>query len=128
MHCGKIHLLDNLVSAGEQRARNGYPERARRFEVDNQLERSGPLNGKVGRLLALENSAGIEPDQAVALGAASGVADQATCDGKLPVLKHRRDRPFERQCGEPRALLDEECIGADDESLRPQRHHGDCPD
>jgi hypothetical protein len=49
------HLLDHLVGAGKQRRRHFEAERPRGFEINYQFERGWLLNGKIGRLGALEN-------------------------------------------------------------------------
>src|SRR5260370_19953886 len=54
-------LFDQLVSAGEQRRRHGEPERLRGLEIDDQLDLRDLLDRQIGRLLALEYSAGIKP-------------------------------------------------------------------
>src|SRR5215469_1898615 len=49
-------LFDHLVSGGEQRSWNGQPKCLGGLEVDYQFELGRCLNGKVGRLLAAQNT------------------------------------------------------------------------
>ena len=53
MHRSEHVLFDDLVSAGEQRLRNVEAERFCGLEIDNQLDFSRPLDGQIGRLIAL---------------------------------------------------------------------------
>ena len=49
-------LFDHLVGAGEQRREHVKTKCLRAFQIDYQLVFGGPLHGKVGRLLTLENA------------------------------------------------------------------------
>ena len=53
-------LFDHLVGAAEQRERKREAERLGGIEVDDQLDFGGLLDRQVGRLLALENAAGVD--------------------------------------------------------------------
>jgi hypothetical protein len=46
-------LLNHLIGSQQQRGWDGEPEGFGGFEVDNQLELGGLLNGKVARLCTL---------------------------------------------------------------------------
>jgi hypothetical protein len=46
-------LFDHLVGAGEQRWRQVDVERPRSFEIDDEFQPSGLLNGEITGLLAL---------------------------------------------------------------------------
>ena len=52
--------LDHLVGAAEQRERNGEPERPGGLEIKKQLDLRDLLDRQIGRLLALENPAGVD--------------------------------------------------------------------
>ena len=48
-------LFDHLVCLEEDRLRNREPQRLGRFEVDDQLELRGLLDGEIGGLGAFQN-------------------------------------------------------------------------
>jgi hypothetical protein len=48
-------LFDHLVGAGEQRRRHFEAERLRRFQIDDQLELRGLLDGQIARLCPFED-------------------------------------------------------------------------
>ena len=52
-------LLYHFVGAAEQRDRDGQAERLRGLEIDDKFDLGRLLDRKIGRLLALENAAGI---------------------------------------------------------------------
>jgi len=59
--------LNNLVRRGQSGFRNGKAERLGGLEVDGQLDFCDLLHRQVGRLLALENTAGIVAEDAIDL-------------------------------------------------------------
>ena len=95
--------------------RHGDAERLGGLEVDDQLDFGGLLNRQVGRLLALENPAGVEADQAVQIRIAASVAHQAAGRGELAILVDRRHRVAGVSAASCSLLASEECIGADHE-------------
>src|SRR6516165_3346829 len=92
--------LDHLVGATEERDRNGEAQRAGRREVDDQLDFGGLLDGQVGGLLALENSARVVADQTVSVRIAASIAHQASGCSKCMKLENRGNRVVQRQFGE----------------------------
>ena len=60
-------LFDHLVGAAEQRQRNGKTERLGGLKIDVQFDVGDLLNWQVGRFLALENAANVDPDQTIRL-------------------------------------------------------------
>src|SRR5512138_1700301 len=56
------HSFDHLVGAKQQRGGNGDVERFCRGEVDEHLVSARLLNRQVGRLLALQDAAGVDAD------------------------------------------------------------------
>ena len=79
-------LFDHLVGADNERLRKGEAECFRRLEVKNQLEFRWLLDGKIGRLCALQNFVGIAHCAAYGLGesaAAIIVAHDGNVSGAL---------------------------------------------
>jgi hypothetical protein len=92
--------LDYLVRGGQQRFRDGKPERLGGFEVDDQFDLCHPLDGQVGRLLALENAAGVNAGQMMSTGNVGSVAYKATGFGKTAVVKDGWKTRASHKCGE----------------------------
>jgi len=55
----RLPSLNHLVGAREQHCGNIDTDRPRGFQVDDQIELGGPLNGQIAGLLAFEDAAGI---------------------------------------------------------------------
>jgi hypothetical protein len=54
--------LNHLVGDREQGRRNGKAERLGRFGIDHQFKLSGAHDRKIGRLSALQDTAGVDAD------------------------------------------------------------------
>src|SRR5262245_45532164 len=67
-------LLDHLLGEDEQTRWHGEAERFGRLEVDEQLDFRGLLDRQVGRLLPLENPAGVDASQTVRVCQTAAVA------------------------------------------------------
>ena len=84
----------------------------------------GCMDRQVGRLLALENAAGIDAGLAVRFGKAGSVAHQAAGHGELAPKVDRGHRVAGRQRDDLIAPAVEERIGANDERAGPLLDHG----
>src|SRR5262249_871480 len=109
------HLLDHFVGAREQRQRHREAECPGSLEINNHLHLGGLLYGKIRRLLAFKNPAGVEAHQTIRVCKTASVANQAASRRELTILVNRGHRETDRQCGELPALGVEEYIGADHE-------------
>src|SRR5262245_66191337 len=78
-------LFDHQVGAAKQRKRYGKAEGLRGFQIDDQLDFGGLLNWEIGRLLTLENPAGVYTEQTIRLREIGSIAHETACDRKLSV-------------------------------------------
>ena len=69
-------LFDDLVGAREQHRRKVEAERLGSLEIDDEFELGRLQHRKVGRLVALENSANVDTGLAIRIYNAGAVADQ----------------------------------------------------
>src|SRR5262245_34188835 len=76
-------LFDHLVGAAEQGRWNGNTNGPCGFKIDDQFEPGWLHDRKIGWLFALENTAGIDADLAVAVHYTRSVADQAACHDEI---------------------------------------------
>jgi hypothetical protein len=76
-------LLDHLVGGGQQRFRDGNAERLGGLHVDNQLDLRRLLHREIGRLVALENAAGINPSLVYLIATSASIGHQASSEGML---------------------------------------------
>src|SRR6516162_7634546 len=88
-----IVLFNDLVGAREQRRWHVESERPRGFQVDHHLELGRLHDWQIGRLLALEDSARVYSDLAIAISKAHTVTDQAAARDEL-ALRVDRDDPI----------------------------------
>ena len=113
--------LDHLVGAGEQRRRNFDAECPGSVQIDEELDLGDLLNWQVGRLVALQNSAGINTSLPVRFRSASSITQQPAGRDELAGVKDRDDRMPDRQCGKLTASAEEERrIGRDHQASRAQ--------
>ena len=89
-------LFDHLVGAALHRLWHGNAERLGGLEIDDQLDFRWLLDWQVGRLLALENSAGVNAGQAVVFRFIASIAHQAAGRDERAILVDRRYRVTER--------------------------------
>jgi hypothetical protein len=71
-------LFDNLVGGREQRRRHGKAEHPGGLMIDDQLELARLYDRQIGRLHALEDAAGIDPELAKRIRNVGSVAHQTT--------------------------------------------------
>ena len=107
-------------SPADQRQWHRETKHLRGLQVDDQLELRGLLDRKVGRLLALENSSGIDADLPVSVRNARSITHQAAGNDKLAILNRSRAPRDGKPMTELFVAGVEECIGADDKAARPQ--------
>src|SRR5262245_44382168 len=105
--------FDYLVGAAQQRHRNGEAECLCGLEVDNQFDFRPLYDWQVGRLIALENAAGVNSGLARRICKTSSIAHKTAGCGILVILIDRWHSVTERQCGELFAVVGEEWIGCD---------------
>jgi hypothetical protein len=99
-------LLNHLVGEAEQWQRTRQAKCRGGLEIDDQLDLRGPLNRQIGRLLAVENSPGVDADRSVIFRFTASVARQAAGRGELAKLGDRGYPLAERQSGK---LFDPAC-------------------
>jgi hypothetical protein len=59
--------FDHLVGAADQWQGHLYAKRVGGLHIDDQLQLSSLLHRQIGRLLALENSASVDPERTVSV-------------------------------------------------------------
>src|SRR5262249_36901675 len=82
--------LDHLVGDGEHARRDGVTERLSSLHVDDQLEFGRLQYRQVGRLLALEDAAGVESCLTKRIGIVWAVAHESA--GRYELAPNIRDR------------------------------------
>src|SRR6266540_1084447 len=101
------HLLDDLVSAGEQRLRNREAKRFGGLQVDDQLELGGFHDRQVAGCGALEDFPDINASLAVGLARNAPVAQKAAALCEFAREIHCRDPIARRQRNELRWRVEE---------------------
>src|SRR5580692_2821452 len=91
------HLFDHLVSAREQRRRDGKAERLGSLQVYHELDFHRLLDRQVGGLFAPEDPTGIVSDLTVRIRQAASIAHQPASRGKLAQIVNRRNRMTRRR-------------------------------
>src|SRR5262245_3414049 len=90
MRCSKTALLfDHLVSAGEQRKREGETKRAGSFEVDDQLDFHRLVNRQVSRFGTVENSTCVDADLPIGIRKIYSIAHEPARSRKQAVRINR---------------------------------------
>jgi len=86
---------------------DGEGERLRRPEVYDELDFHQLLHRHISRLLAFEDTAGVNPRVTVQVRKSSSIAHKAPSRGEPSKLKDRRDRIANRQRSELFGMTDE---------------------
>src|SRR6516162_1034719 len=98
--CRVTRSFDHLVGACEQCLRCGQPQRLSSLEVDSQFEFRWLLNGKINRLVSVENTGSINANLAICVSKAGTVAYKAACCCELAPLVNCGYRVPRRQRNE----------------------------
>ena len=114
--------FDDSVGAAQKRGREGYAKRVGGLQINEQLDFGDALHRQIGRLLRLEDSAGIDASLAVRLPEIAAIAHQPAGDRKVAGLRYRRHCMANRELGKLMTAVSEIGIGAEDKSARPAFH------
>src|SRR4029453_14451052 len=93
-------LLDHLVRPLKERRRDRQAQGLDSLEVDDQFDFRNLLDRQVGRLLALEDTAGVDANQTVPFRQTATVAHHSTGGGEVATLIDSGYPVPERQCAE----------------------------
>jgi hypothetical protein len=77
------NLLDQLVSAGEQRGRHGQPQRFCGLQVERQFELGRLDNRQIGRFLTLQDARHVGSGSTKGVVDAGRITDEAARRNKL---------------------------------------------
>src|SRR5215831_10285355 len=113
--------LDDLIRACQQRRGDREAEHCGGLEVDHQLELGGLLDGKVGRLAALQDAVDVGGGTSEHLSHARPVGHQATPPRELPEPIHRRKVAGSGELHDARPVTEGERARPHDEPPAPSR-------
>src|SRR3954469_15651009 len=106
-----------LVGAGEQRGRHFEAERFGRLQIDDEFELGRKLDWHFGRVLALEDAAGIDTGLAKLICKTRSVAHQPAGIRKLTPMVQCRKRMARRQRDQLHATGDKQRLGTDQKGI-----------
>src|SRR6516225_12236401 len=119
LSAGKFHFFeppftsfDHLIGAQQYRSRHLETKGPRGLEINDEIELAWLLHRKIGRLLALENSACVSSDLVIRGRGVSSVAYQASNSHEIAISVDRRNLMAGRQRDKFIANDNKERIGA----------------
>src|SRR5262249_37844963 len=101
-----------VVGAAPQRQRHGEPEGLGGLEVQDHLDACGPLDGQVGRLLALEDAAGVVSEHARLVCEGPSIGHKTAGCREFAVRVDRRYLMARRQCDDLISMIPKEYVAA----------------
>src|SRR5215813_7684014 len=113
-----IISLDDMIRATEKALRQAEPERLGGLEIDDEFERSGPLNGELTRRRTAQDSCDEICATLMHGGQVGPVRHEPTRVWVRAVQMHGRKSRLERQSGEAPTVSEAERVRQDDERLR----------
>src|SRR5262249_7606060 len=111
--------LDYLVGDREHARGNGEAEQLGGLEVNDKLKLGRLHDWQVGRLLALENPAGIDAGLVIRIGDVGSITHQTAGHCALAPLLDRWDRMTRHQLHDRIPLTIEESVRSNDECATP---------
>src|SRR5262245_23555565 len=119
--------FDHLVGARDQRAWNVDTDNLCRLQVDDELKLGRAQDRHICRLLALEDTAGIDAGQAKLVHGARSVAHQSADLDKITQVVDRRQRMARRLRDDLYTTVTEQALWTDEECIRALLHKaGEC--
>ena len=104
-----------IVGAGEDRWRDGEPERLCGVEIDDQLKPRRLLDGQIGGFSAFEDLSDVNASLMIGTGEAGSIADQAASSDEFACKIDRRNGMACRQRHELLAPVVKDRVGSNDE-------------
>jgi hypothetical protein len=108
----------------EQRRWHIDAERPRRFQIDDELELGRLHDRQIGRVGALENSAGVDADLANTVRDVGSVAHQPAGLDVFPLGENHRNAVARREHSKLDAPTAEVIVGGNEEGIGPFTHQG----